>query len=488
MNRFVLVATLLVLPAASASGRLGSPVAVVEVENGHDSACIENVSGLCPASADTHELGNAEIDGNQELRSIHVAANRSVVDSTPAQWLVPDGSITIRREMLELPNPLMPALSQHVGRVRLPAPFETYVLYFNETEHGVEYVGPSATPLNLTPTQHHHPYAYSSDGGVEYDTIGPSRDYGEASTDQVLPFLSAACSALEATACTRAVNAADSRARAATPNITVGLEFHEIAAATNESAFSFDEALERSSSDQSPLSRRSVADVPRLSRPPPAGAEVRLGAGHSGPPGQAEPRPSVEDRPIFTRATRTAIFEPPSIADHTKALAVAASFALALALAALFSRFHGKEALEHAKRKRILELLDARGPMSFPEVGRALGVDRTTVDYHVRLLIKTGFVKTTRGGRVVYVHRPGQEIDPSLRRSDADASDALLGILRGSGGRMPRGELHHAAGAYSQRARNGALQRLIERGVVERAFEGNVEIVRFTSRAEVNAS
>lgn len=469
---------------AHASGEVHVGLATVSLENGHSSGCVDP-SGLCVVTA-SGSGADATLDATQNVAFVGVAIDDSEIEAVTGYPLLPDDAIIIDSGWLVLRHEAFVVLAQQVGRTYAPAPADHYGLIVTSERYGVAYFGP---PLQQ-PTGDAQPRELSwnySDDGVGYRQVGPFGSQGNTSSDaRVLDALTFPCVVLRDASCQHAENATSTQLAALTPNVEIGLSFYQVGMTTELGGFP-SAAFGARASGSRPAAKAPVAAAPLpLAKDP-------------DPPTRLTPAPVQRPQ----RSTLTSPQGPaggrgvPSVALETLTptappdrgvVLVAASFALALALAALFSRFHGKEALEHAKRKRILELLDARGPMSFPEVGRALGVDRTTVDYHVRLLIKTGFVKTTRGGRVVYVHRPGQEIDPSLRRSDADASDALLGILRGSGGCMPRGELHHAAGAYSQRARNGALQRLIERGVVERAFEGNVEIVRFTSRAEVNAS
>jgi len=175
---------------------------------------------------------------------------------------------------------------------------------------------------------------------------------------------------------------------------------------------------------------------------------------------------------------------PPLRPPGADAFLAAAAFALALVTSALlYSRFHRDEALRHERRAQILSLLEREGPQSFPQLGRALGVDRTTVEYHARMLQRTGHLRLERAGKLVYALLPRQALDPRLVRAAPDAATALLRILRERGGELPRAALHEAAEAYPQRARNHAIARLARAGAIERVFVGNVETLRLTARA-----
>lgn len=128
-------------------------------------------------------------------------------------------------------------------------------------------------------------------------------------------------------------------------------------------------------------------------------------------------------------------------------------------------------------RATLLDAIARHGPSSPAQLARMLGVDRTTVRHHVRILARDGLVRFATHGRRVLVTLPNQSapLGPSELPS---TMNALWNIVIQAGGTLARGELHRRASHIPHRSRNYALRRLVESGRVEVVQSANVETVR----------
>lgn len=188
----------------------------------------------------------------------------------------------------------------------------------------------------------------------------------------------------------------------------------------------------------------------------------------------AEPEGTDASVPPKTRPV-----EPAHPAAHTLPRIVAASALGALLLALLYSRIARRdEALRSDRRARIIELLQARGPMALPDLTREMGCDRTTVTHHLRLLSRLSHVVIERvDGRVVAA-LPGQSAADALAPR---APEIIERLLREHGGQMTRAELHAAAADLPLRTRNHALAKLAHDGRIMRILRAGTELVLLTS-------
>lgn len=176
---------------------------------------------------------------------------------------------------------------------------------------------------------------------------------------------------------------------------------------------------------------------------------------------------------------KTRPVEPTQPAAHTLPRIVAASALGALLLALLYSRIARRdEALRSDRRARIIELLQARGPMALPDLTREMGCDRTTVTHHLRLLSRLSHVVIERvDGRVVAA-LPGQSAAEALAPR---APEIIERLLRENGGQMTRADLHAAAADLPLRTRNHALAKLANDGRIMRILRAGTELVLLTA-------
>lgn len=135
------------------------------------------------------------------------------------------------------------------------------------------------------------------------------------------------------------------------------------------------------------------------SRPSASGA---LATPAEGSPEVADPREDVAVAPpvrLEAPALRAAAEPSPAAAGWVRGAAAAAVGALLIpVLWALYHRIQAREATAHATRGRILRELTA-GPATATELGRRLGVDRTSAAYHLRVLARAGLVASAPAGR-----------------------------------------------------------------------------------------
>ncbi|HET6403752.1 MAG TPA: winged helix-turn-helix domain-containing protein [Candidatus Thermoplasmatota archaeon] len=478
-TRFLCI-LLLATPHAGASGALSVGPATVALDNGHASGCVDP-SGLCLASLEG-EGGAMELDARQNVAYLGVAVDDGAAEDALGHPLLPDGLLALDGSDIYLEHDVFVLLIARVGSRGAPAPLDGFGLVLDDARYGVRYVGPSPQD----PTGEPRPRALAwnfSDEGVGKRRLGPFHVQGNTSTDaRAEDAATFPCVVLRDAACEEAQAARAAQLAALTPNARVGLAFHRVALAASRDALEGGalaaregaaHALERPALPQPPSSPRSAA--------PSAPARVEAGP-RADAPAAALSSPAPE--PAGPSGVRALGAAPPLRPPGADALLAAAAFALALVTSALlYSRFHRDEALRHERRAQILSLLEREGPQSFPQLGRALGVDRTTVEYHARMLQRTGHLRLERAGKLVYALLPRQALDPRLVRAAPDAATALLRILRERGGELPRAALHEAAEAYPQRARNHAIARLARAGAIERVFVGNVETLRLTARA-----
>lgn len=118
-------------------------------------------------------------------------------------------------------------------------------------------------------------------------------------------------------------------------------------------------------------------------------------------------------------------------------------------------------ALECGTRAAIVEALRLHGPLTYAALGRAVGVDPTTVRYHVARLQKEGILHVEVVRRKRFVALPGQRPADPLRAP----REQVLDVLRGAGGRVSRPSLVRMMAEGSAKLA-AALRQLEKEGVV----------------------
>lgn len=140
------------------------------------------------------------------------------------------------------------------------------------------------------------------------------------------------------------------------------------------------------------------------------------------------------------------------------------------------------EALEHATRRRVYELVRAQPGVHLREVARQLGLSITLVDYHLRFLAKHELVSFASDGEYKRCYPRYQPGDAEAKPALDDMDKRLLAALRQ---RVPRavmlrllevGEAAHKdllpAAGVSPSTLSHHLKKLVAGGVVTATGHG----------------
>lgn len=119
-------------------------------------------------------------------------------------------------------------------------------------------------------------------------------------------------------------------------------------------------------------------------------------------------------------------------------------------------------ALECETRAAMVEAVRLHGPMTYAALGRALGVDPTTVRYHVARLQKEGILRLEVVRRKRFVSLPGQASADPLR----GARQRVLDVLARAGGRVTRPGLAKLVSDVPFSVAATVLRQLEKEGVV----------------------
>lgn len=460
--------------SAAASGQIVLGPVEVAFENGRREGCLDP-GPLCLAGRDGTAPSNTTLDARQDVSHVVVRIDDGAAEDAVGIELLPDGGLVLETSRYPLRYDVFKVLVAHVGSRRAPAPLDDFGTILTEERYGLAYYGPSLRD----PRSEIRPREWDvnfSDKGLGYERTGPFSEWGNTSTDHMTwDLLNAPCLVLNSTDCRRAQTQRASAVAAVAPNVVFGLSLYQVGVRNGDDPDGSPDGSARAPVDAAPPARAATPPPGAPLDPGPRPTTLQRGPAASPvvPPARA---------PVGPRETPTAdaIREPAreaAVRSAAPAVAAAAAVvALAALAAALYSRYGREEALENERRLAMVDILDRRGPLTFANLGRALGVDRSTVLHHARLLQRTGHVRIQRAGKYVYAFLPGQTLPADGARDPA--SDALMRVLRERGGIAPRHELHDAADGYPARSRNHAIQRLVDSGLVQRTFEGNVEILR----------
>lgn len=174
-------------------------------------------------------------------------------------------------------------------------------------------------------------------------------------------------------------------------------------------------------------------------------------AGHAGP----APEPPLDGLPAAAPGPELAVG------------AAASVIALGL-LAPLYTRRSATKLLEHPLRQRLHALVRSQPGASLAELAASTGRTRAIVDYHLRLLERSGAVWSRREGRVRRCYPRGQAVGPPGARSALEhpKGRALADLVAGAPG-ITLGDAAQRAGLSPSLA-SWHLERLVATGAVRR--------------------
>lgn len=473
MKAYSVALILCLLPAHGAQAAGG----LLVYDNGHDnSSCLAGSGALCLVSGSA--TGHGTVNASQRTAAIGV-----VVLAPLGVPLLSDSSLVIRGDDLVFPNPVTPAVAGFVGQRNMTVGDVTYLrLGMNETEFlRYGYYDPRYTDPSLAHRGTAIYYDQDADRGLQYHWFSPS-DVGEDDTDhQITATVNGTCAKPVdlGAQCQAALDGAASRVMDATPNVRVGFTWEAIGAADDVEDFASGAPLSSGGSASTALpgtsQRRPAVPAPTPKREPARPDDQLEGPSPSPalppPQGLAQQERQAEGSPLLV-ATQGDPAAPLPV------VAVAATMLLALAFKLLYARIRSREeALEHDHRRRVLDVLAQQGPRTVAELGSALGVDRSTALYHVRVLRRSASVLLAKQDRATYVLLPGQRLPTAAAHRGGRAADEILRVLRESGAPISRARLHALAAHLPLRVRNHALRELAHSGAIVRAFAGNEETI-----------
>ncbi len=385
---------------ASAGAAIDAGIVQVEVVDRFGSGC-----GLpaCVANSSAQGgLGDGEVDIRQAIYHVGVGTDWDAVN-LPVATPIPSWSKRLNTSDVAVANPAWGPVGAATGTLRPAWAGSGFDVVIHSW--GVEVVGVAPSVRNQdarAPDTALHPYhrgqpVGGSLGGRDVD--GVTERGGSSLDDMGPPAVRASCAervtraACEATGVEGTVGIV----QATTPNVRWGLDVYSVEAATDPSLLtgpaavghdtiadivangsvsmgstptrSFDRA--RSGAATEPLRR------PAATAPPWAGG------------GEASIGPASSDQ----RLADTAASGAPVPSPLPDLLAVAAAAAVTLGvLLVLYRRLERGDVTASSTRDRLLRLVHERPGVRAAEAARALGVHRSVVDHHARVLADFGLV------------------------------------------------------------------------------------------------
>lgn len=481
MIRAAAFAILIVLPTGAASGAIDAGLVAAHIDNGHTQDCVESATGLCLASSTGENVGDREVAAQQRFHSLIILLNGSAVNDVVGLEVLPGREIVLRAEDTVLPNPVSPILDEHGGGgVFLPAPLGAYGVVANDTTYGIRYYGPWPTePTNVSDqgfgTQ------YSEEGGVGYSHVGPFNLIVDRSTDDhAHGVLSWACEDPDGGTCTGGVSSPFRQYQGASPNLVAGFLFEQATVATDPSALAPAASLAARDTPAEPLGARAAVPEVAPTRTPVAPANApRLSDERTTTPGPRAPAPPQASLPPAPRVDAMAAAPAaPEDAGVPPLVTIAASFTLAAILAFLYSRIRNREdAMRSERRAQLVALLERRGPLPIMTLAKELGLDRSTVQHHARLLVRTTQAELIRRGGKLWLALQGQALALHAGFDPNASAKAILDAIEASGGAVTREQLRDQLAHVPARTRNHEIKRLVARGLVQRVQPAELLVI-----------
>lgn len=151
-----------------------------------------------------------------------------------------------------------------------------------------------------------------------------------------------------------------------------------------------------------------------------------------------EPRPSLEPSPPRPSGPRASVTEAPGTGQTLTAVQVAVLLAIPAGLAALlaygplrgapllslFSHVPRDSALQHPSRRRIHEIVSEQPGICVADVCRLADLSRSTVDYHLDILVRHDLLALRREGKLHHIYARDQNLDRGEKQAYAALRNA----------------------------------------------------------------
>ncbi|HWH08233.1 MAG TPA: hypothetical protein VNX21_03470, partial [Candidatus Thermoplasmatota archaeon] len=230
-----LAAVLMLVPLAAAGGDVALPGLQASIEDSRGSRCDQPVAGFCFLEVDPQDgPGNATVDVNQDVREAALHADPDAA-APGGHDLAPDLSLVLRADRVYAQHPLLRLVSETWTAATPDYPLrEDYGLAADRRGIRVYYHGPLLSDLA-------GPFGRGALGvhyteGITYEQVGPFNTIRNGQTDtnwEGLDILLCDWGVAERE-CEPVADAASAAILAATPNVELGFEVHEVAVATEE--------------------------------------------------------------------------------------------------------------------------------------------------------------------------------------------------------------------------------------------------------------
>lgn len=472
-----LAAVLLVGGHAYAGGSLSAgPVEVVVLDR--LASCDAPIAGFClvEANVSSAQPGDWTANAHQRVDYVGIAVDGSAADA-PAQ------SATVDLGNLQADHPIFTLFTAawNAADDSVPLP-EGYGLVSTRDNITLWYVGPSVHDLS-------HPIAprawtwEHSDWLLGYDHAGPFFKQGSGDTDYELAGLAEACALGALPECASTMLMALQLVAEATPNVRYGFEVHDVEVASDPDSLDRPTGPER---EPAPLARAQAAPPAPPAWTNRGPAPVRDEAGPA--PGVAVPGSSSSADPLVAPpATPPLRLSTSSGSAPSSPLLAAAATALASAIvllaAVLYTRLTRATVVDQDARRDILRIITERPGIRLVDLVATVGMGRTAVGYHVRVLARAGLVDVVaRGTRKCLVPKgapSGGVVLTGLKLDGHPARSRLLGAVRAAPDGLPRRDAHALLADVPLRTRNHTIRLLVRHGLLreERGLDGEARLL-----------
>lgn len=463
---------MLTLPLAWAGADVNGGAARVVVADSH-SNCEPAPFEACLVEVDSDgSVGRTNIDARQRIEYVGIAADVVVVEGLIGVNLLPDGSLMVRGSQLFVRHPIF-VLAAAIANDQTNEGPTSGVASTRWTSENltIVYFGPSTANPTAPPGSREYEITHNS-SGLGYDQQGPHNAPGMNSTDGYLAGADAVCTrAPDPAACDGALEDGLATIADATPNAELALEFYDAEVASDPEALRSQNTSYEPLANDSPLRGGPVLEpAPNQSTGPSraSGEDTEKPSLVVGRPAQVEPLREPGRGPRIEMPSPAD--PPPPTPIVALAVATATVFVLLLA-AALYSRLaRADEVVRLPMRKMLIRVVEDRPGIEIRALPARLGVARSTVLYHLRMLEKHGLLRVLRDGHKRFVF-PAASTPPTsgrpLRFWSHPVSRRILEIIDKAGPNgTTRGQIHIEAAAIPRRTRNHVLTQLQSAGVV----------------------
>jgi hypothetical protein len=464
----IVLAMLLAAPLALASTHVEQGPVVVIVDDDRGQSCSTSVGPACELNVTLDPLHPQDgvIDAGERFHYIGVALN------VP---FMPDTNITTNGSDLYAPDPLLPDASVLWNQEKPDTSGVTNDTFtMNTSGIHFDYYGPTLADPTAPAAWHDLGLDYAPPGkpGLHYNETGPfNGPNGTADTDSYWNgnTILACHETNDQPACYQGMGEARSAYENTTPDVRFGIEWDTVQAASN--------ASDLTPPKDAPLVNATAA------RPSDTHAENESAqAQHSGGENETTSHEAPPDSPpirqnrtntsppfLVKQASRTTLVPSPPPGGPLRAIAVAVAVAgIIIFILVAYSRFFTPdELLQGETRRYIAELVQAQPGVTTTRLGELLGLDRTTIRYHVQVLQRRRLLAVVRCNDEIRIYPVASRSRPTAPPvGGVSPSEAILRLVRQRPTGVSRAEIAEELSHLSSRTRNGALKRLLRDGVL----------------------